>query len=229
MPCSPTGSPRPTPTVRSIRSMSDTEPTTSDPAASGGCAPVTLWGNPVLRKRCTPVTVFDADVQRLVDQLFETMYAIPTGVGLAANQIGRTERVFVFDCRDGLAAAVVNPVVTVLDADLQDGGEGCLSLPGMGLQTTRALRCRVTGQDPTGAEISYEGEGLRARCFQHETDHLNGRLYIDLHPTKVRKAVEDEMRRSEWFGLDALDPTSEAYRRAQGEDEDDDEDLAPEV
>ncbi|QGG94573.1 peptide deformylase [Actinomarinicola tropica] len=203
--------------------MSATEPTSSD-HDHGGCAPVTLWGNPVLRKRCTPVTVFDGEVQRLVDQLFETMYAIPTGVGLAANQIGRTERVFVFDCRDGLAAAVVNPTVTVLDADLQEGGEGCLSLPGMGLITTRALRCRVTGQDATGAEIAYEGEGLRARCFQHETDHLNGKLYIDLHPTKVRKRLEDEMRAAEWFGEPALDPTSESYRRAQGDDEDGDED-----
>jgi peptide deformylase len=200
--------------------MSDEPTIEADPAPPHRCAPVTLWGNPVLRKRCTPVTVFDAEVRRLVDELFETMYAIPTGVGLAANQIGRTERVFVFDCRDGLAAAVVNPTVTLLGPDLQDGGEGCLSLPGMGLDTTRALRCRVDGQDPTGAPISYDGEGLRSRCFQHETDHLNGRLYIDLHPTKVRTSIEKEMRASEWFGRDALDPTSPEYRRAQGDDED---------
>ena len=197
-----------------------TDDATTPEEAAHACQPVTLWGNPVLRKRCTPVTVFDAEVQRLVDQLFETMYAIPTGVGLAANQIGRTERVFVVDCRDGLVAAVVNPTVTVLDADLQEGGEGCLSLPRMGLPTTRAMRCRVTGQDAKGNEIAYEGEGLRARAFQHETDHLNGRLYIDLHPTKVRKRLEDEMRAEEWFGLPHLDPLSEEYRRAQGEDED---------
>jgi peptide deformylase len=199
--------------------MSDAPTPPADPTVPT-CAPVTLWGNPVLRTRCTPVTVFDAQVQRLVDQLFETMYAIPTGVGLAANQIGRTERVFVFDCRDGLAAAVVNPVVSVIGPDLQEGGEGCLSLPGMGLTTVRAERCRVTGTDARGNEVSYEGEGLRARCFQHEADHLRGKLYIDLHPTKLRKRVEDEMRSTEWFGLDALDPRSEEYREAQGDDDD---------
>lgn len=201
--------------------MSDAPTPPADPP-TGSCRPVTLWGNPVLRKRCTPVTVFDAEIQRLVDELFETMYAIPTGVGLAANQIGRTERVFVVDCRDDLVAAVVNPVVTTIGPDLQEGGEGCLSLPGMGLTTVRAERCRVTGQDPKGNEISYEGEGLRARAFQHETDHLNGKLYIDLHPTKLRRRVEDEMRAAEWFGRDALDPLSEEYRRAQDDDEDDD-------
>jgi peptide deformylase len=192
---------------------------TDDHEHPGTCAPITLWGNPVLRKRAQPVTVFDAEIERLVDQLFETMYAIETGVGLAANQIGRLERVFVFDCRDGLAAAVVNPVVEVLGADLQDGGEGCLSLPGLGLPTVRAQRCRVSGQDTKGNDITYEGEGLRARAFQHETDHLNGRLYIDLHPTKARKQLEDEMRASEWYGHHALDPLSDLYRRAQGADD----------
>lgn len=198
--------------------------TTSAAAEVVPCAPVTLWGNPVLRRRAEEVTVFDSSIQRLADELFETMYAIPTGVGLAANQIGRLERMFVIDCRDGLVAAVVNPVVEILGSDLQDGGEGCLSLPGMGLETVRALRARVTGQDPKGNEISYEGEGLRARAFQHETDHLNGRLYIDLHPTRARKRIEKEMRESDWFGLAALDPLSEQYRRAQGaDDEEDDE------
>jgi hypothetical protein len=83
------------------------------------------------------------------------------------------------------------------------------------------MRCRVTGQDAKGNEIAYEGEGLRARAFQHETDHLNGRLYIDLHPTKVRRRLEDEMRAEDWFGLPHLDPRSEEYRRAQGDEEDD--------
>jgi peptide deformylase len=190
------------------------------------CAPITLWGNPVLRKRAQPVTVFDAEIQRLVDQLFETMYAIDSGVGLAANQIGRLERVFVFDCRDGLAAEVVNPVVEILGGDLQDGGEGCLSLPGIGLETVRARRARVTGQDAKGNDIVYEGEGLRARAFQHETDHLDGRLYIDLHPTKTRKKLEDEMRASEWFGHHSLDPRGDLYRHVQGFDEPDDGDEA---
>ena len=201
--------------------MTEAEPTVDPDEPPTPCAPITLWGNPVLRQRAEPVTVFDASIQRLADELFETMYAIPTGVGLAANQIGRLERMFVIDCRDDLVVAVVNPVVELLGPDLQDGGEGCLSLPGQGIETVRSLRARVTGQDPKGNDISYEGEGLRARAFQHETDHLNGRLYIDLHPTKTRKAIEDDMRASEWFGNHALDPRSDLYRRAQGDDHDD--------
>lgn len=191
------------------------------------CRPITLWGNPVLRRRAEPVTVFDAGVQRLVDELFETMYAIDSGVGLAANQIGELQRVFVFDCRDGVVGHVVNPVVEVLDSDLQDGGEGCLSLPGIGTDTVRALRARVTGQDAKGNEISYEGEGLRARAFQHETDHLDGKLYIDLQPVRSRKKMEKEMRDAEWFGMHSIDPRSDLYREVQGFDDEDFDDEQP--
>jgi peptide deformylase len=184
-----------------------------------GCQPMTLWGNPVLRQRARPVTTFDASVQRLVDALFETMYSVETGVGLAANQIGRLERVFVFDCRDGVVGHVVNPVVEPLQTDrLQSGDEGCLSLPGEALDTVRFRRCRITGQDARGNDISYEGAGLRARCFQHETDHLDGKLYIDHHPDRIRKRLEKRMRRARWFGREALDPHSQLYRESQGED-----------
>jgi len=182
-----------------------------------GCEPITLWGNPVLRQQTSPVTVFDASVQRLVDQLFETMYAIDVGVGLAATQIGRTDAVFVFDCRDGLIGHVVNPVVQRVGLELQDGEEGCLSLPGLGAPTVRFESCRVTGQNARGDEIIYEGTELRSRCFQHETDHLNGKLYIDHLNPEVRSELEDEMRNSEWYGKNSLDPKSKMYRTAQGE------------
>lgn len=184
-----------------------------------GCEPITLWGNPVLRQTATPVTVFDKSVRRLVDQLFETMYAIDTGVGLAANQIGRTDRVFVFDCHDGVAGYVINPVIEPIGIEPQTGAEGCLSLPGFALDTARMIRCNVSGQDINGDPISYEGEGLRSRCFQHEVDHLNGRLYIDHHPESVREAVEDEMRAQPWFGKNAMNPKSAEYRTAQDPDE----------
>ncbi len=182
-----------------------------------GCEPITLWGNPVLRRQTTRVTVFDASVRRLVDQLFETMYAIDVGVGLAANQIGRTDAVFVFDCRDGVIGHVVNPVVERIGLEIQDGEEGCLSLPGFGAPTVRFERCRVKGQDAKGDDIVYEGTGLRARCFQHETDHLNGKLYIDHLNAELRAEIEEQMRATEWHGRNALDPKSRLYRRAQGD------------
>ncbi len=180
-----------------------------------GCEPITLWGNPVLREPATPVNVFDKQVKRLVDQLFETMYAIDTGVGLAANQIGRTNRVFVFDCHDDVAGYVINPTIEPVGVELQTGGEGCLSLPGFALDTARMARCTVRGQDVKGNPISYDGEGLRARCFQHEVDHLDGRLYIDHHPEDVRSHIEAEMRAQPWFGNDDLDPKSSLYRASQ--------------
>lgn len=180
-----------------------------------GCEPITLWGNPVLREKGSPVTVFDKNIKRLVDQLFETMYAIDTGVGLAANQIGRTERVFVFDCQDGDPGYVINPVIEIVSVEPQTGGEGCLSLPGFALDTARMARCNVSGVDSTGNPVAHEGEGLRARCFQHEVDHLDGRLYIDHHPDSVRDEVEKEMRAQPWFGNDDLDPKSKLYRASQ--------------
>lgn len=179
------------------------------------CQPITLWDNPVLRTRTAPVTEFGRVVRRLVDQLFETMYAIETGVGLAATQIGRTERVFVFDCHDGVVGHVVNPVLEPLGSDVQVGWEGCLSLPGISAETSRLNHCLVTGQDADGNDIAFEGEGLRARCFQHELDHLNGVLYIDHQPDGVRSRLEQEMRDSEWYGNLALDPNSGLYKRSQ--------------
>jgi peptide deformylase len=182
------------------------------------CQHVTLYGNPVLRQKATPVVSFGQGIEELVDELFDTMHAIDIGVGLAANQIGRCESVFVFDCRDGSPGHVVNPTVEPVGEDLQDGWEGCLSLPGVDLRTTRYLRCRVTGEDMHGERISYEGEGIRARCFQHETDHLRGVLYVDLHPVRVRKKLEREMKSMEWYGNQSLDPRSQIYRDAQSED-----------
>jgi peptide deformylase len=179
------------------------------------CQPVTLYGNPVLRQKAVPVTLFDESIEQLVAELFDTMYSIGSGVGLAANQIGRPESAFVFDCRDGIAAHVINPVVQITDDELQDDWEGCLSLPGVDLSTVRYERCTVSGQDFRGAPVSYEGEGFRSRCFQHETDHLRGVLYVDHHPVKVRKKLESEMKKMDWYGKPALDPRSEMYREAQ--------------
>ena len=180
----------------------------------GRCPPITLYGNPVLRTRAHPVTTFDRGLASLVDDLFDTMYAIETGVGLAANQIGRLERVFVFDCGDDEIGYVVNPVVEVIGDDIQDGSEGCLSVPGISVPTARSARARVRGQDVRGEAVTYEGEGLVARCFQHEVDHLDGVLYVDRHP-QLLPSIDRHLQGSEWHGTASLDPRSPRYTRAQ--------------
>lgn len=186
----------------------------------GRCPPITLYGNPVLGTLAEPVTTFGRELAALVDDLFDTMYAIETGVGLAANQIGRLERVFVFDCGEGEGehGYVVNPVVEVLGDGVQHGSEGCLSVPGISIPTSRADRARVHGQDVRGEPVSYEAEGLAARCFQHEVDHLDGTLYVDTHPPALRARVDEHLRATDWYGTSAIDPRSPAYRAAQAGD-----------
>jgi peptide deformylase len=171
----------------------------------------------VLRTRAQPVTTFGRELGGLVDDLFATMYAIETGVGLAANQIGRLERVFVFDCGDDEVGYVVNPVVEPIGDDVQTGPEGCLSVPGISVPTLRAARARVQGQDVDGSAVTYEGEGLSARCFQHEVDHLDGTLYVDRHPGLL-PVVDRHFHEEEWYGTPAIDPRSPRYERAQAAD-----------
>jgi peptide deformylase len=173
--------------------------------------PITLFGNPILRRRCPEVTEFGGDLAELIDQMFGTLHATEFGVGLSANQVGRSDRVFVFDFHDEMVGHVVNPVVQVLGSELERDDEACLSLPGLGLATTRPSRCVVRGVDGSGKAVEYEGEGLAARCFQHELDHLNGKLYIDLHPVRVRKRLEREAGELDWSGHPALDPRSHLY------------------
>ncbi len=182
------------------------------------CPPITLYGNPVLASRAEAVTTFDRELAALVDDLFATMDAIETGVGLAANQIGRLQRVFVFDCGEDQTGYVVNPVVERLGDELQHGFEGCLSVPGVSIPTARAERARVRGQDVRGEPVEYEADGLAARCFQHEVDHLDGTLYVDTHPDALRRKVDEHLRSASWFGTPALDPRTPDYRTAQAQD-----------
>jgi peptide deformylase len=177
---------------------------------------ITLLGNPILRSRCHPVDEFGVELSELVDDMFRCLAAIEHGVGLSANQIGRRQRVFIFDFHDGMSGHVVNPVVTPVSREFQGGEEACLSLPGLGLPTTRLEECVVRGVDRTGKDVHYEGEGLAARCFQHELDHLDGKLYIDLHPVTVRKRLESEAKTLPWYGVPALDPRSERYLGGAG-------------
>lgn len=149
---------------------------------------IRLLGDPVLRTAADPVRSYDAASRRLIDRMFAAMDAAD-GVGLAAPQIGVSLRVFVYDV-GGRQGHVVNPELTVDDAERLVAEEGCLSIPGHHYPTPRAAAVTVRGQDACGAPITVRGRGEVARCWQHEVDHLDGRLYIDrLDPRLRREAL----------------------------------------
>jgi len=152
-------------------------------------------GDPVLRERCRPLERFDGWLRATVEDMFETMYAAP-GVGLAANQVGISLRFFVYDDGEGHKGFVANPEVSDL-RDVETIDEGCLSIPGPFYPTPRALRCRLRGRDLDGEPIEIEAEGLLARIFQHETDHLDGKLYIDRLDEAGRREVMRQLRELE--------------------------------
>jgi peptide deformylase len=152
-------------------------------------------GDPVLRETSTPVVVFDEALRRLAEDMIETMYAAP-GVGLAANQVGLRMSCFVYDDREGNAGFVANPEVSDLE-DEETLEEGCLSIPGPFHPTVRALRVRLRGSDPDGRPLDIRAEGLLARIFQHETDHLRGMLFIDRLDDQGRRDVMRQLREFE--------------------------------
>jgi peptide deformylase len=157
--------------------------------------PIRTLGDPVLRQTCRPLDVFDDALHRLADDMFETMYEAP-GVGLAANQVGLLIACFVFDDRDGNVGFVANPVVSD-PAGEQRAEEGCLSIPGPYHDTPRAMTVRLRGVDVHGEPIDRVAEGFLARIFQHETDHLNGQLYIDRLDDAGRRNVMRQLREHE--------------------------------
>ncbi|MCQ4042866.1 peptide deformylase [Streptantibioticus rubrisoli] len=165
----------------------------------GTVRPITVVGNPVLHKPCQTVTEFDDKLAALIDDMFASQRAAE-GVGLAANQIGVDQRVFVYDCPDDDGVRhvghVVNPVLDELPAErrvLDDSNEGCLSVPGAYMELARPDYAVVRGQDMHGNPIAVQGSGYFARCLQHETDHLNGYLYIDRLSKRERKDVLRQM------------------------------------
>jgi peptide deformylase len=152
-------------------------------------------GDPVLREPTKPVEVFDDTLRRLAADMVETMHAAP-GVGLAANQVGRSIACFVYDDRDGHTGFVANPTLSGFEGE-DTIDEGCLSIPGPYQPTTRALSVRLRGRDLDGRPIDIRAEGLLARIFQHETDHLNGMLYIDRLDDEGRRDVMRQLREIE--------------------------------
>ncbi|HEY0949361.1 peptide deformylase [Nocardioides sp.] len=173
------------------------------PLPTGGAVrPITRWGTPVMHRAQQPVTSYDEELRTLAADMVATMYAAD-GVGLAACQIGVDLAMFVFDCPDAsgerTVGVVCNPVLRLpegRDRQLEEDEEGCLSFPGAYVECARPDHAAVTGTGLDGAPVSFEGDGLLARCLQHETDHTLGTVFGDRLSTKLRKRLQKAHDRS---------------------------------
>lgn len=167
--------------------------------------PIHEYPDPVLKAKAKPVTVFNDELQKLIDDMFETMYAAP-GLGLAAPQIGRSLRMFVYDLKEEegqsrQSGVLINPEF-ISKSGSQTGEEGCLSVSEYRTQVTRAYRVAVKGTDRNGKEVTVEGDGLMARLLQHEMDHLDGTLFVDrlsslkrqMYLKRLKKRMKAETR-----------------------------------
>ena len=160
--------------------------------------PIRLFGDPVLRQRAVEVVDFDRELRKLVEDLTDTMLDAP-GAGLAAPQLGVGLRVFTWQIEDEVGH-LVNPVLD-LYTEQELGPEGCLSIPGLTFDCQRALSVVAKGFDMHGEPLTIEGSERLARAIQHETDHLDGVLFIDRLDAETRKAAKKAIREAEWFGL----------------------------
>lgn len=161
---------------------------------------IRLFGDPLLRAKAEPVTDFDKQLRTLVGDLEDTMLDAP-GAGLAAPQIGVSLRVFTYHV-EGQVGHLVNPVLE-LSQDDQDGEEGCLSFPGLSFPCVRKQRVVAKGFDMYGEPITIHGEDLLSRAIQHETDHLDGVLFIDRLDRATRKLAMKAIRDAHWTGIEA--------------------------
>jgi len=184
----------------------DSEDTSEDPSEDPGEDPseiprIRRYGDPVLSTAARPVEAFDDELVALAARMRAAM-AAADGVGVAGPQIGVPLRIFVIDCPgdDGqrVVATVVNPVLEADRGDLDESEEGCLSVPGVFHELARPSWARITGVDEHGAPVSVEGTGLLARCLQHEYDHLDGLVYVDRLPRRVRKRLLEQMGSPDW-------------------------------
>lgn len=159
--------------------------------------PIRHYGDPVLRTVCAPVTAFGDSLRVLVRDLADT--AAPDGrAAVAAPQIGVDRRIFAFHL-DGRVGHVVNPVVVETGGHLRDIDEGCLSVPGLWFPTPRWEFAAVEGLDVDGEPVRVEGEGVFAQMLQHETDHLDGTVYIETLPKERKREALAAVRRADWF------------------------------
>lgn len=154
-----------------------------------------------LRTVAAPVTSFDATLQKLIDDMFETMYEAP-GIGLAATQINVHKQLIVIDVTEekNQPLVFINPEIEILSDELSEYDEGCLSVPGFYETVCRPARVNVKALDRNGDPFEMTPEGLLAVCVQHEVDHLRGKLYVDylssLKRTRIRKKLEKQQRHS---------------------------------
>ncbi|MFE7270960.1 peptide deformylase [Streptomyces sp. NPDC057623] len=173
----------------------------SIPGTRGRVRPLTLHSSPVLHAPCEEVTDFGPELATLVEDLFATMYAAH-GVGLAANQVGVSSRVFVYDCPDDEDVRhlghVVNPRLVETDGVVVRGPEGCLSLPGLEAGTERYDHAVVEGFTMTGEPVTIHGTGFFARCLQHEYDHLEGGVYADRVTGWRHRRLMRQVARASW-------------------------------
>ena len=169
--------------------------------------------DPRLRTRAKPVTVFDAALGTLIDDLFETMYAAP-GIGLAATQVDVHQRVLVIDVSSDRTGqlALVNPEILAREGE-EITEEGCLSVPGIFDEVKRAAKVRIRAQDRTGAVFERDYDDILAVCIQHEMDHLEGKLFVDylsdLKRERIRKKLDKERKER---STRAAVPQSSAHR-----------------
>jgi len=158
---------------------------------------IRLLGDPVLKTRSEPIVTIDDRVRGLVEDLIDSV-KLPGRAGVAASQIGVNLRAFSYNI-DGDIGYVLNPVIVELSGEPELVDEGCLSVPGLWYPTKRYPFARVTGIDLDGNPVSIAGEGLMAQALQHETDHLDGLLYLDRLDKENRRAAMKEVRESTWF------------------------------
>jgi len=158
---------------------------------------IRLFGDPVLKTVSAPIETIDDRVTRLVVDLLDSV-RLPGRAGVAAAQIGVGLRAFSYNV-DGVIGYILNPVVVEVSGEPALVEEGCLSVPGLWYPTMRYPFARVTGIDLAGEPVELSGSGLMAQALQHETDHLDGFLYIDKLDKENRRAAMKEIRESDWF------------------------------
>lgn len=159
--------------------------------------PIRVYGDPVLRQQCAPIETIDDGVRALVQDLLDSV-ELPGRAGVAAPQIGVPLRAFSYNV-DGVIGYVLNPVLVEVRGEPSAIGEGCLSVPELWFETPRYPWARVEGIDLDGNPVVLEGEGLMAQALQHETDHLDGTVYLQRLGSEERKKAMRAVRESSWF------------------------------